>query len=155
MLVLGLILILIAAGVLVAMLVSGSTGPEATMFDGHLHASALVFFLIGAGTLLVLIMGLELVRSGLRRANRNRKNNKRLRRLERREAARRGEAPHRGAATTAEPAAEPAAEPTAEPTATSDAERAPGKASTSEDPAGRDREVRRADGPYQTPPPAR
>jgi len=147
MLVLGLILILIAAGVLVAMLVSGSTGPEATMFDGHLHASALVFFLIGAGTLLVFIMGLELVRTGLRRANRNRKNNKRLRRLERREAARRGEAPHRGAATTAEPAAEP--------TATSGAEGAPGKASTAEDPAGGDQEARRADGPYQTPPPAR
>jgi hypothetical protein len=144
MLVLGLVLILIAAGVLVAMLVSGSTGPEATMFDGHLHASALIFFLIGAGTLLVFIMGLELVRSGLRRANRNRKNNKRLRRLERREAAHRGEAPQRDAATTADPAA-----------ATTDAERAPADASTSADPASTDQEVRRTDGPYQTPPPAR
>jgi hypothetical protein len=144
MLVLGLILILIAAGVLVAMLVSGSTGPQATMFDGHLHASALVFFLIGAATLLVFIMGLELVRSGLRRANRNRKNNRRLRRLERREAARRDEASRREAATTARPAA-----------STADREPAPTDTTTSSDPAGTDPEGRRADGPYQTPPPAR
>jgi hypothetical protein len=142
MLVLGLILILIAAGVLVAMLVSGSTGPQATMFDGHLHASALVFFLIGAATLLVFIMGLELVRSGLRRANRNRKNSKRLRRLERREAARRQEAARRGEGVTAGPTGSDA-----------DGGPTPADASAPADPASTDATTRPADGPYQTPPP--
>ena len=142
MLVLGIILILIAAGVLVAMLVSGTTGPQATMFDGHLHASALVFFLIGAATLLVFIMGLELIRSGLRRANRNRKNNKRLRRLERREAARREEASRREAAATTGPHA-----------STTDRSRAPEDSSAATDPADTDAATRPADGPYQTPPP--
>ena len=144
MLVLGVILVLIAAGALVAMLVTGSTGPQAAMFDGHLHASALVFFLIGAATLLVFIMGLELVRSGLRRANRNRKNNKRLRRLERREATRREDASRRGTAGTAGPSTNDA-----------DRDRASEDASASADHGSADPATRPADGPYQTPPPAR
>jgi nucleoid-associated protein YgaU len=144
MLVLGLILILIAAGVLVAVLVNGSTGAQATMFDGHLHASALVFFLIGAAALLVFIMGLELVRSGLRRANRNRKNNKRLRRLERREAARRGDVPDREATVAAGPSA-----------GTTDRAGAPEAAPAAAEPGGTEAATRRADGPYQNPPATR
>jgi hypothetical protein len=144
MLVLGLILVLIAAGALVSMLFAGSTAAHVTVFTEHLHASALVFFLAGAATLLLFIMGLELMRAGLRRANRNRKNNKRLRRLERREAARRREAAQPPTAVTAGP---PAATPPA--------------AQTSADtpapvgPASADASVRSTDGPYQTPPPAR
>jgi uncharacterized membrane protein len=149
MLVLGLILILVAAGVVVAMLVSGSTGPQATMFDGHLHASALVFFLIGAATLLVFIMGLELIRSGLRRANQNRKNNKRLRRLERREAARREAESRRGAGARREAVGADSG------ASAPDRERAPEDSSDAPDAARTEPATRPVDGPYQTPPPAR
>jgi hypothetical protein len=144
MLVLGLILILIAAGVLVAMLFSGSTGAQVTMFAEHLHASALIFFLAGAATLLVFIMGLELVRAGLRRANRNRKNTKRLRRLERREAPRREEASPPAEAVTAGPTGSAAPQ-----------EQASAGAPPAVEPKGTDPAARAADGPYQNPPPAR
>ena len=87
MLVLGLILILLSAGTLVAVLSSG-TDDHARLFGGAIDVSTLVVFLAGAAALLVFIMGLELVRSGVRRANANRKTKKKLRTLEKREEQR-------------------------------------------------------------------
>jgi hypothetical protein len=87
MLVLGLILILLSAGTLVAVLSSG-TDDHAQLYGGAIDVSTLVVFLAGAAALLVFIMGLELVRSGVRRANANRKTKKKLRRFEKREEQR-------------------------------------------------------------------
>ena len=84
MLAVGIILILLSGGALVSVLVNG-TG--ATDYFGY-QAPVLVTFLAGVATLLVFIMGLELLRSGLRKANDNRKKNKRLRKLEQREESR-------------------------------------------------------------------
>ena len=96
MLVLGLILILVSAGSLVAVLASG-TDDKAVLF-GNVTMPTLVVFLLGAAALLIFIMGLELVRSGVRRANENRKAKKKLRTLEKREATR-SDAPTAGEPT--------------------------------------------------------
>lgn len=105
MFVLGLILILLSAGALVAVLASG-TDDQAAMYGGSLNLPTLVVFLAGAAALLLFIMGLELVRSGLKRANQNRKNTRRLRKLEKREEQRRRETPD---TTAGDQAAAPAA----------------------------------------------
>jgi hypothetical protein len=81
MLALGIILILLSAGALAVVLTSGA-GEQATLFSGNVELPTFVIFLAGAATLLVFIMGLELTRSGVRRANQNRKNSRRLRKLE-------------------------------------------------------------------------
>jgi hypothetical protein len=81
MLAIGLILILLAAGALIAVLATG-TDDQAALFGSTLEMPTLVVFLAGAATLLVFIMGLELTRSGLRRANRTRRDRKRLRKLD-------------------------------------------------------------------------
>ena len=82
MLALGIILILLSAGALVVVLTSGAN-EQATLFSGNVELPTFVIFLAGAATLLIFIMGLELVRSGIRRANRNRKDSRRLKKLER------------------------------------------------------------------------
>ena len=87
MFVLGLILILLSAGALVAVLATG-TNDHAAMYGGSIELPTLVIFLAGAAALLLFIMGLELVRSGVKRANQNRLNKKRLRKLEKREGTR-------------------------------------------------------------------
>jgi uncharacterized membrane protein YciS (DUF1049 family) len=137
MLVLGLILVLLAAGVVIAVVVSG-TDDQAVLYGGNVHVPTLVVFLVGACTLLVLLAGLQLMRVGMRRANRNRKDSKRLRSLEKREEARQeqtgatpGTAPGTGSGTGAEPAGGSGAAPGTETGTTP-----------------------RTDGPYQTPPPA-
>jgi hypothetical protein len=84
MLVLGLIMILLAAGVFISVLASG-TNDSAALY-GSVHMPTLVVFLAGAAVLLVFIMGLELVRSGVRRANANRQTKKRLRTLEKQQS---------------------------------------------------------------------
>lgn len=91
MLVLGLILILVSAGSLVAVLASGTD--DTAMLFGSVSMPTLVVFLLGAAALLIFIMGLELVRSGVRRANQNRKSKKKLRTLEKREEKRSEAAP--------------------------------------------------------------
>lgn len=90
MFVLGLILILLSAGALVAVLATGADD-QAAMYGGSVQLPTLVVFLAGAAALLLFIMGLELVRSGLKRANKNRKNNRRLRTLEKSEAQQPGQ----------------------------------------------------------------
>ncbi|MEP7090143.1 MAG: hypothetical protein ABI776_08545 [Nocardioidaceae bacterium] len=138
MFVLGLILILLAAGAVVAVVASG-THDQAVMYGGNLHLPTLVVFLAGAATLLVLLLGLALMRTGLRKAHQNRKNSKRLRRLEKREEQRQASTPTNGPAATGPADTGPAA--------TGPGASGPGPAAASE-PA-------RRDGPYQTPPPAR
>ncbi|HZJ05498.1 MAG TPA: hypothetical protein VFD59_08520 [Nocardioidaceae bacterium] len=94
MLVLGLILILFSVGVLVTALVGGAND-TAELDIGFLsgETSTMVVFLFGAATVLIFVMGLEMTRSGVRRANRHRKDKKELNRLadqmETREADRR------------------------------------------------------------------
>jgi len=92
---LGIILILLAVGAFVAVLGSG-TDEQATLFGGNVELPTLVVFLSGAVAMLLFVMGLELVRSGVRRANDNRRTRKRLRALEeQRHGARESGAPAR------------------------------------------------------------
>ncbi|HET6625040.1 MAG TPA: hypothetical protein VFG63_01505 [Nocardioidaceae bacterium] len=82
MLVLGLILILLSAVALIAAVAGGSNDPanfDLGIFD--VQTNTMGVFLIGAGTVLLFVMGLELTRSGLRRANRRRKEQKEYTRL--------------------------------------------------------------------------
>ncbi len=82
MLVLGLILILVAAAALIAALVGGSS--DSATFDLGIidvETTSLGVFLIGAATVLLFVMGLELARSGVRRANRRRKEQKQYQKL--------------------------------------------------------------------------
>ena len=88
MLVLGLVLILFAAGSFVAVLASG-TDDKAALYGGSVEMPTLVVFLAGALALLIVVLGVELVRSGIRRASQNRQTKKRLRKLEQREQLRR------------------------------------------------------------------
>ena len=88
MLVLGLVLILFAAGSFVAVLASG-TDDKAALYGGSVEMPTLVVFLAGALALLIVVLGVEMVRSGIRRANQNRQTKKRLRKLEQREQLRR------------------------------------------------------------------
>jgi uncharacterized membrane protein YozB (DUF420 family) len=73
-LVLGLVLILLAVAALVAA-VGGGADDSAAYHVGSLHwdPSTMTVFLVGAATTVVLVIGLELLRSGIRRAHRRRK----------------------------------------------------------------------------------
>lgn len=170
MLVLGLVLILFAAGSFVAVLASG-TDDKAALYGGSLEMPTLVVFLAGALALLIVVLGVELVRSGIRRANQNRQTKKRLRKLEQREQLRREDETSEGraagpAGTTSSDATEdtrpdgtdtshdtpPDTRPdTGTPTGTdtrtgTSTDTAPGAAGESGSHA-------RNDGPYQAPPP--
>ncbi len=82
MLALGIILIAIASVALLVALFGGS--PDTVIYDLgpiNVETSALAVFLFGAATVLVFVMGLELIRSGVRRENRRRKERKELNRL--------------------------------------------------------------------------
>jgi hypothetical protein len=67
MLVLGILLILLSAGALLAVLGSG-TDEQAGLYSGTVELPTLVMFLAGAATLLIFIMGLELLRAQARAA---------------------------------------------------------------------------------------
>ena len=145
MFVLGLVLILLSAGALVAVLASG-TDDRSALYGGTVELPTLVIFLAGAAALLLFIMGLELVRSGIKRANTNRKNSKRLRKLEKEGVV----AP--GGAGTTTGTGEPG--PGTSGTAASGGTTAPGGTTTSGGTTGPG-STGAEDGPYQTPPPAR
>jgi hypothetical protein len=149
MFVLGLILILLSAGALVAVLASG-TDDQAAMYGGSLNLPTLVVFLAGAAALLLFIMGLELVRSGLKRATQNRKNTRRLRKLEKREAQRRAQEPGTAApadATTGTTTGTTTGGTTAAPDGPAAAEPAPSAAPHDT--------ARTGDQPHENPPPTR
>ncbi|MGZ4427516.1 MAG: hypothetical protein ACXVXC_12790 [Nocardioidaceae bacterium] len=82
MLVLGLLLVLAAVVAAVAVLAGGGNDP-ASYSVGSLHVSTnvLTVFVFGALTLLVLMVGLMLMRSGAARANQRRKDARKLKRL--------------------------------------------------------------------------
>ncbi len=82
MFVLGLILILLAAGLLLGAMVWGADD-RATFAVGSLDMSmsTTVVFLLGALTLLLLVVGLSLLRSGARRSAQRRKDSKKLSKL--------------------------------------------------------------------------
>ncbi|MBA2464787.1 MAG: hypothetical protein H0V42_07420 [Nocardioidaceae bacterium] len=83
MLVFGLILIVLAVAVFVAVVLAGSDDPALRFDVGFLDASisTLAVFVIGAVTMLLLVLGLIFMRAGTRRANQRRKDSKELSRL--------------------------------------------------------------------------
>ena len=82
MFVLGLLLVLVAAVAAVAVLAGGGNDP-ASYSIGSLHVSTnvLTVFVFGVLTLLALMVGLMLLRSGAARANQRRKDARKLKRL--------------------------------------------------------------------------
>ena len=79
MLVLGLILIVLAALALLLVIVGGANDPATMALGGlTLHTTAMWLFISGALMLLVLIVGLDLLRNGLKRARQRRKDAKKL-----------------------------------------------------------------------------
>jgi hypothetical protein len=79
MLVLGIVLVLLAAGALLAALFGGrDDAADLDLGVLSVETTTMGVFLIGAATLLVFVIGLELIRSGTRRANRRRKERKEL-----------------------------------------------------------------------------
>lgn len=82
MLIVGLILVVVAALMLVGALLGGTDNPA--VFDlGILdvETNTMGAFLLGAVTVLLFVVGLELIRQGIRRARRRRKDTKELNRL--------------------------------------------------------------------------
>ncbi len=82
MLALGLVLVVISTVFLVAALAGGSDDPagfDLGIFDVETDTRGV--FLLGAATVLLFVMGLELIRSGVRRTNRVRKDKKQLKQL--------------------------------------------------------------------------
>jgi hypothetical protein len=162
MLVLGLVLILFAAGSFVAVLASG-TDDKAALYGGSVEMPTLVVFLAGALALLIVVLGVELVRSGIRRANQNRQTKKRLRKLEKREQLRRQDETSEGpaAGTTGSDATEdtrPATEADTGHATPPDTrpDRGPGTGTdAAPGAAGEGGSHARTDGPYQAPPPPR
>lgn len=82
MLALGIILVLVAAAVILAAVFGGATEPvvfELGAFE--VRTNTFTVFVTGALTVLVLVGGLGLIRSGVRRAGRRRQEKKELNRL--------------------------------------------------------------------------
>jgi hypothetical protein len=165
MLVLGLVLILFAAGSFVAVLASG-TDDKAVLYGGSVEMPTLVVFLAGALALLIVVLGVELVRSGIRRANQNRQTKKRLRKLEQREQLRRqdeaseGPGPEGSTGSDATPDTRPDTgtgpgddtAPDARPDSGTDTGTHTGT-DTAPGATGEGGSHARTDGPYQAPPP--
>ena len=153
MLVLGLVLILFAAGSFVAVLASG-TDDKAALYGGSVEMPTLVVFLAGALALLIVVLGVELVRSGIRRANQNRQTKKRLRKLEQREQLRREDETSEGrAAGPAGTTSSDATEDTRPDTDTGTHTGTDTGTDTAPGAAGDGGSHTRTDGPYQAPPP--
>ncbi len=112
MLVLGILLIAIAAAIFVAMLFTGSAGIELSVgFVTLGEVSPFVIYLIGAGSVVLFVMGLEMTRSGTARKMRRRREVKELQKENKKLGKERDAAV---AETGAAPAAAPAAQPTAQ-----------------------------------------
>ena len=117
MLVLGIILVLLAVGALVAALVGGAN--QSATFDlgaVDIQTNTFTVFLAGAATVVLLVAGLALISAGIRRAGRRRQERKKLNRLteeletrDRQSAATEG-ASETGAETTATKVDQPVTE---------------------------------------------
>lgn len=127
---LGIILILLAAGVLLLAVVSGAQTPATFELGGaSVTMEPLWVFLAGAMTVLLLVLGLELVRAGARRASKRRKEKKELNRLaEKLEAqeTREEKAPSQPTATTTTSSTTATTATTTDPAADTQATRADG-----------------------------
>jgi hypothetical protein len=154
MFVLGLILILVSAGALAAVLASG-TDDTAALYGGSVSMPTLVVFLLGAGALLLFVMGLELVRSGVKRANQNRRDRRRLRKLESREEHRDGASATVPVAGTSQATSDPSTDRLSDPPARhQDAEPASGVSGPTDGTATPGQNESRG-GPSPEPPPPR
>lgn len=80
MIVLGLLLVLLAVGVGAAVAATGTAAVTVDVLGFGLDTDARLVFFAGAATVLVALVGLALLRHGLRRANRRRKEHRSLRR---------------------------------------------------------------------------
>ena len=128
MLALGIILVLVAAAVILAAVFGGATEPvvfELGAFE--VRTNTFTVFITGALTVLVLVGGLALIRSGVRRAGRRRQEKKELNRLasklEQRESVDRG--PTGSATTSTGPTAASTGSSTADTSSTPPATGAP------------------------------
>jgi hypothetical protein len=86
MLVLGILLVAIAAAIVIAALVGGRGIDEPAGFDlgaVEINPNTFSVFLVGAVTVVVLVLGVALIQSGVRRARRRRHDKKELDRLSR------------------------------------------------------------------------
>jgi len=93
MAIIGALLILLAALFIVLVLVGGSTGVVEISFGaGSLDLTATGIFLLGAATVLIFVSGLELLRIGLRRSLRRRRELKKAREVVARHDRREGDA---------------------------------------------------------------
>lgn len=110
MLVLGILLIAIAAAIFVAMLFTGSAGIELSVgFVTLGEVSPFVIYLIGAGSVVLFVMGLEMTRSGTARKMRHRREVKELQKENKKLGKERDAAvAETGTAPAAAPAAQPA-----------------------------------------------
>lgn len=82
MIVLGLVLALLAVGLLLAVVFGGANDRADFVVGGlELEMSTMAVFLLGAVTLLIFVVGLSLIRTGSRRAAQRRKDQKELGRL--------------------------------------------------------------------------
>lgn len=82
MIVLGLVLALLAVGLLLAVVFGGANDRADFVVGGlELEMSTMAVFLLGGVTLLIFVVGLSLIRSGTRRAAQRRKDQKELGRL--------------------------------------------------------------------------
>jgi hypothetical protein len=124
MLALGIILVLLAAGAVVAALLGGAGNP-ATFELGllEIQTNTLGAFLFGAVTVVLLLMGLGLIRAGVARARRRREERKELNRLHRKldesPGASTGASTGGGAATRSTAPADPGAPTTSDSSGTS------------------------------------
>lgn len=116
MIVLALLLLIAAAALVVFVIVTGSTQPVALEWDALNLAwdpSVLVVFLLGAVTLLLVVVAFGLLRGGTRRKVEQRRELRRLRRVERENAAVAGASTSRGDGPQSRPAADRPAHDTA------------------------------------------
>ena len=81
MLALGIILLLVAAAVFFGVLAGGGGQPTVDLGAVHVATTTVAVFLTGAATVVVIVLAVWLIRTGLRTANRRRKDKKQLNRL--------------------------------------------------------------------------
>ena len=127
MLVLGLILVVLAALALVAALAGGSS--QQVDFDFGpigLEMTPTAVFLLGAATVVIFAIGLELTRTGIRHANKRRQDSKELTRLSAKLEAHESKQDDRSTETASEADTDPTADTKTDTTTASKPDTTPG-----------------------------
>lgn len=88
---LGLLLLLVVAAIVLVMVMGGAAVPDQTLIDWPALGiswgpSALLLFLIGAGTMILLLMAVAMIRAGTRRRVAKSQELRRLRKMENQQA---------------------------------------------------------------------